>query len=143
VLEPIDRLPRKTRDRLARFAEAFETLDAERYALFATKPLDHSAYEHARRAAEGMIGKGSRRDAIEAATGEFREYALRAYARFPGFINVRTEWTPVGNTEDRTRFLGTLETAVIALILWDELEPADREELLGPWAELAEPAALP
>jgi hypothetical protein len=68
---------------------------------------------------------------------------LRAYARFPGFINVRTEWTPAGNTEDRTRFLGTLETAVIALILWDELEASDRDELLGPWARLAEQAARP
>jgi len=141
VVNPIDRLPRETRDRLARFAQAFETIDADRYALFATKPLDGSAHERARRAAEGMIGKGDRRDAIDAAIAEIREFALRAYARFPGFYNVRTEWTPAGNTEDRTRFLGVLETVVVALVLWDDLDAADRDELLGPWTQLAEEVA--
>jgi hypothetical protein len=32
------------------------------------------------------------------------------------------------------RFLGSVERAVVALILWDELEDDDRIALLGPWA---------
>jgi len=141
VLEPIDRLPRQTRDRLARFAEAFEVIDAEQYAIFATKALDPAAASRARCAADELLGRGTLRKVAIGALGEFREFALRAYARFPGFYNVRTEWTPAGNTEDRTRFLGVLETVVVALVLWDDLDAADRDELLGPWTQLAEEVA--
>jgi hypothetical protein len=36
--------------------------------------------------------------------------------------------------EDRVRFLRSVERAVVAVILWDELSDGDRDALLGPWA---------
>ena len=39
--------------------------------------------------------------------------------------------------EDRARLLQGLERAVVALIVWDDLDSAQRDVLLGPWAYLA------
>ena len=35
--------------------------------------------------------------------------------------------------EDRVRFLGSVERAVVGLILWEDLEPDDLAALIGPW----------
>ena len=143
MLNPIDRLPRKTRDRLARFAEALEGINANDYALFAATPLVPVAATRAHLAADEQLGRGARRDAAATAVDEFRDFATTAYARRLTAVPLLGIRSVSGTAADRLRFLRSLESAVIALILRDELEPADREELLGPWAELAEPAALP
>src|SRR3990172_7455815 len=123
----IERLPIAARDRLARFARAFERIDASQYALFAARPLDSAAHERARESAEFLIAGGSRRDAIRAVVDEFREWVVGAFGRFE--LQAITGIGPrFGTPRDIQDGLAALESAVIALILWDQLEPSDRDE---------------
>ena len=57
----------------------------------------------------------------------------QAYPEWTG----RTLGRSTGSAEDRARIATTLGEAVTALALWDDLDEADRDELLGPWEELA------
>lgn len=130
------------RARLERFAAAFDRLDAREYILYADATADeervHDALEEARR----IAGEGPRKAAIADAIGSARDAAARGYSRRWNLADTFLLYQTVpDNADDRARFLASLERAVVALALWDELPPDDLDVLLGPWADLAARAA--
>lgn len=140
--DAIDSLPARTRDRLDRFAGAFELLDSDLYSAFAAASLDPDERSAALERIQELIGPGSRHAAVLAVLAEFREFAVRSATEALGGINAalltRTNAT---TPEDRVRFLSSLELAVVTVILWDEISPDERGSLLGPWEEMATQAA--
>jgi hypothetical protein len=135
-------LPAGAGARLDRFAAEFERLDAGAYALFATDTDDDAEIRRAMVAAAAAIGAGPRRAAVAAAVASFRDFAARAYSsRLVQTDTVFLFQSLADRPADRVRFAASLERAVIALILWDELAPDGRAALLGPWATMAERVA--
>ncbi len=140
--EPMDSLPAAARDRLERFADAFQGLDSDLYSAFAAASHDPDERLEALARVQELIGHGSRREGVLAALSEFREYAVRsATEALGGYHSVLLTRTNQASPEERLRFLASLELAVVAVILWDEIEPDEREALLGPWEEMATRAA--
>jgi hypothetical protein len=134
-------LPRGSGARLDRFAAVFERLDAGGYSLFATAAEVDDDVRRAMAAADAAIGSGPRRAAIRDAVASFRDFAARAYSsRLVQTDTVFLFQSLADRPDDRVRFAASLERAVIALILWDELPPDDRAILLGPWASMVERA---
>lgn len=140
--DPIDALPRAALDRLDRFAEAFHTLDSGLYPAFAAMSLDVEERRVALERIQAIIGPGSRRAGILAALAGFREFAVRAATEALGGASAEllTRTNPA-SPEERVSFLASLELAVAVVLLWDEIEPDERADLLGPWGEMAERAA--
>jgi hypothetical protein len=135
-------LPAGAGTRLDRFAAEFERLDAGGYALFATRDADDEDVQRAMASAEAAIGAGPRRKAVAEAVASFRDFAARAYSsRLVQTDTVFLFQSLADRPDDRVRFAASLERAVIALILWDELDPDDRSLLVGPWATMSERAA--
>lgn len=136
--DPIDALPRAALDRLDRFAAAFHLLDSGLYPAFAAASHDPDERIVALDRVQALIGDGPRRAEILGALGEFREFAVRSATEALGGANaVLLTRVNSSSPEERLRFLASLELAVVAVLLWDEIEPDEREELLGPWAEMA------
>lgn len=134
--------PAGSDERLRRFATEFERLDASAYATFATVTEGDPEVERAAAAAAAVIGRGPRRAAVREAVDSFRDWAARAYSsRLVQTDTVLLFQSLADRAEDRVRFVASLERAVVALILWDELGPDDRLALLGPWQTMAERAA--
>ena len=129
------------RRRLERFAAAFERIDASQYLTFAEVPdLDELAPAEAE--ATRLIGSGPRRLAAKAAVGAFIDEAAQAYSRRPTLTDTLFMFRSLPDrAEDRVRFLASVERAVVALILWDELNEQRRNVLLGMWGGIAERAA--
>ncbi len=140
--DPLDRLSAAALTRLDRFAEAFQLLDSDLYTVFAASSLDPEDRRAALARVQELIGTSSRREGVLAALAEFREFAVQAATSALGGANAALlTRTNVATPEDRVRFLASLELAVVTVILWDEIEPDEREQLLGPWAEMATQAA--
>ena len=136
-----DALRSAERDRLERFAAAFEGIDPLDYEVFAGTTASEKEIEEARAVAVQAIGSGSRRAAVERAVQAFARAAERALMErsfSPIFLYAGAGRSP--RVEDRVRLVQSLERAVVAVILWDELREAEREVLLGPWARLADRA---
>lgn len=128
------------RDRLERFAKAFEHLDAGAYAQFSGVP-SAAGLESAQDEAMRLVGTGSRREAVKAAVRAFVDEATVAYARRMSLPDTFLLFQSLPDrAEDRVRFLGSVERAVVALVLWDELSEQSLAALLGPWAELVDRA---
>ncbi|MCI0346048.1 MAG: hypothetical protein L0221_11495 [Chloroflexi bacterium] len=141
--DALDRLPRPARERLARFAAEFEMLDAREYTLFGTVPEDIEALERAMAAADAALGLGSRREAVRAAVSAFVDAASIGYSNRLALPDTLLLFQSLADrAEDRVRLIASLERAVVALALWDELDSADLGALIGPWAEVTE-RALP
>lgn len=140
--DPIERLPGPVRARLERFADAFHALDMSAYPAFAAASHDVSERQSALQRVQEVIGVGPRRAAVLAALAEFREFAMQVANEALGGVNtiLLTRSNP-SSAEERVRFLASLELAVATVILWDEIEPDERDDLLGPWAAMAERAA--
>ncbi|MCI0583288.1 MAG: hypothetical protein L0227_10445 [Chloroflexi bacterium] len=140
--DPIGLLPAEARRRLDRFATAFQGLDSEVYAAFAAASHDADERLAALDRIQELIGPGPRRAGVLAALAEFREFAVRsATDALGGFNSVLLTRANASSPGERVRFLASLELAVATVILWDELEPDEREDLLGPWLEMATRAA--
>jgi hypothetical protein len=140
--DPIDALPREARDRLDRFAAAFQQLDTDVYGAFSAASHDPDERLAALARVQELIGPGPRRAGVLAALREFREYAVRsATEALGGYHSALLTRANTASPEERVRFLASLELAVVAVILWDEIEPDERDELLGPWAQMATRAA--
>jgi hypothetical protein len=136
--DPIDALPKASRDRLDRFAVLFEQLDADVYASFAAASQDPDERHEALVRVQELIGQGRRRAGVLAALSQFREYAVRsATEALGGYHSVLLTRGNAASPEERLRFLASLELAVVAVVLWDEIEPDEREDLLGPWLQMA------
>jgi hypothetical protein len=141
-IDPIDALPRSARDRLDRFAGLFQQLDADVYASFAAASADPDERREALVRVQELIGSGGRRVGVLAALSQFREYAVRsATEALGGYHSVLLTRGNAASPDERLRFLASLELAVVAVILWDEIEPDERDELLGPWLQMATRAA--
>jgi len=133
VIDDLRGLRAEERERLQPFAVAFERLDASSYAMFAERP-NEAAIDRAQAAALDRVGTGGRRDAVRAAVRVFMDEATVAYARrFSLPDTVLLFQSLPDRADDRVRFLGSVERAVVGLILWDELEPDDLAALIGPW----------
>ena len=134
----LDTLPAAALGRLDRFAAAFELLESETYPAFAAASHDPVERADALVRAQELIGSGARRAGVLAALGEFREFAVRSATLALGGANsVLLTRVNASSPEDRLRFLASLELAVVAVVLWDEIEPDERDQLLGPWADMA------
>jgi hypothetical protein len=130
------------RARLERFAAVFERLDASRYATL-TEGYDTGDVDAAKAAALELLGGSSRRrDGVRAAVQAFTDRATVAYADRLSLPDTLLLFQSLPDrAPDRLRFLQSLERVVVALVLWDELEPNDRAALVGPWASLVDPIA--
>ena len=136
-----DAMRPQERARLERFATAFETVDPTDYEQFAGTTASEAELARARDAALRGIGSGPRRAAVEAAVRAFTQAAERALAERafnPLVMYGGASSSP--RLEDRTRLVEALEGAVVAVILWDQLRPDERDALLGPWARIADRA---
>lgn len=133
-----DALRHDERQRLDRFARVFEQIDAMDYEQYAGATASDEELEEARATAIGLIGSARRRDAVDRAIRSFTdaaERALRGRAPVPQVLFGLAG--PGIRVEDRARLMQSLERAVVAVILWDELRDGERDALLGPWARLA------
>ena len=128
------------RTRLDGFATLFDRLDASQYATL-TETSDTADVETAKERAGALVGRtGRRRDAVRAAIKAFTDAATTAYAGRMSLTDTLLLFQSLPDrAEDRTRFLQSVERAVVALILWDELEDSDRAALIGPWSDLVAP----
>jgi hypothetical protein len=138
LIDDLKDLPPGERARLERFALAFERMNASSYALFTEVNLSPEVEAAQARALE-VIGTGSRRNAIRAAVDAFVDFATTAYSNRTTLTDtfLMNQSLP-DRAEDRVRFLATVERAVVALILWDELDEDDQAALLGPWGALVD-----
>jgi hypothetical protein len=135
-------LPEGASDRLERFAAAFERLNAGQYVLYATAAEGDDGVREAMAAADAAMATDARRAAVTDAVGAFLDWAARAYSnRLVQTDTVLLFQSLPDRPDDRVRFAASLERAVVALILWDELAPEARDALLGPWSEMAAGAA--
>ena len=136
--DAVDALPVVSRARLDRFAAAFQALDTEVYSAFSAASLDPDERRDALVQVQELIGQGPRRAAVLAALGQFRDYAVwSATNALGGYHSALLTRTNAASAEERMRFLASLELAVVTVILWDEIEPDEREAMLGPWFEMA------
>ena len=135
-------LRRDERNRLERFATAFDGLDPLLYENFGVVPVDEDLLERARESAMGAIGPSeARRDAARAAAKRFVDAADQAMVgrrEYPTILVTGRFSSP--RAVDRAGVLMSLERAVVAVIAWDDLTPDERDILLGPWASLADSA---
>lgn len=137
-LDDLAGLSPEQRRRLERFGLAFERVDASRYPTF-TEIVVSDDVEAAQQRALELIGTGSRRRAVRAAVDAFIDEGTQAYARRASLPDTFLMFQSLPDrAEDRVRFLATIERAVVALVLWDELEDDDRAALLGPWGAVVE-----
>jgi hypothetical protein len=128
-------LDAQARARLDRFATAFDRVNAHDYVQYATEPFDPRATAAAEADVVRLIGSGRRHDAIRGAIEAFVEAAGIAYSNhlaLPQYLLLND--AVADQPDDRRRFLRTLERAVAAIVLWDELSDVDRDLLSGPWA---------
>jgi hypothetical protein len=138
LIDQLDGLRPDERKRLERFAEAFEHIDASQYATFADVPSLEDV-EPAEAEAMRLLGAGPRRGAVKAAVGAFVDEATQAYSRRPTLTDTLFMFRSLPDrAEDRVRFLASVERAVVALILWDELSERSRVALLGLWGGIAD-----
>jgi hypothetical protein len=135
--DPLAGLRPIERERLDRFSVAFERLDASQYVTFAEVPT--ADVEAAEAEATRVLGTGPRHDAVKAAVAAFVDEATQAYSRRTTLTDTLLMFQSLPDrAEDRVRFLGSVERAVVALILWDELSEGSRGALLGLWAGIAD-----
>ena len=135
-MEALAGLTSQERGRLQQFAATFERVSAGQYPMF-TEMIVTDAIRDAQARAIRLIGSGRRKAAVRAAVDAFVDEGARAYSRRMSLTDTFLLYQSLPDrAEDRVRFLATVERAVVALILWDELDPDDRGALLGPWGAL-------
>jgi hypothetical protein len=131
------------RQRLERFAQAFDRIDAGAYIQLADVAVGPEV-DAAEQAALDLLGSGPRRAAVRAAVETFIDAATTAYSNRMSLTDtfLLNQSLP-DRAEDRVRFLSTVERAVVGLVLWDELDDGHLGALIGRWApyveELEEP----
>ncbi len=139
-LEALDGLGQAERDRLEALAAIFDRLDARSYSTF-TEIVESGDVTAAKERALALVGSGPKRDAVRAAVGAFVDAATVAYSRRLALPDTFLLFQSLPDrAEDRVQFLGSVERAVVGLILWDELEDEDRVALLGAWGPSVIPA---
>ena len=105
------------RERLDRFAQAFDRLDASAYIQLAEVVVEADV-RSAQDAALERIGTGQRREAVRAAVASFVDAATIAYSRRTSLTDtfLLNQSLP-DRAEDRARLAASVERAVVGLIL--------------------------
>jgi hypothetical protein len=133
----LDRLPRDTRERLNAFAAALDRVPTEDLPMYVAS-VREPAHQRALETAELVAIEGGLKDAVAAARRAIEDAMVRLSGqslRSSGILGV-TMPTTVGSVSDTARVFRSLEDAVTAIVLGDQLEAADRDELLGLWDRL-------
>jgi hypothetical protein len=135
--DPLDRLPRETRRRLDAFSAKVDDLGIEVLPAFAARPLgpDH---QNAVDNAERIATETGRQEVVAEARQIALDYIERRYAREgyrPG-LGI-TAWPAMTSGRERANLAMSFAQAITAIVLADQLDEADVDELLGPWASLA------
>jgi len=136
-----DGLDARARQRLERFAEEYDQIEAGQFHMFAgpDKPDDELRAAMDRALAELTVE--SRRGAAKAAVGKFVASAQHRYSERFGVAELFGLQMGAPTTAgDRVRVFESLERAVAAVILWDRLDDETRTLLAGPWSGLVEAA---
>ncbi len=138
----MSRLPLRIRQRLDAFAEALDDLSLRDLPLYGALPFDPRRTELARKEADRLAAERGWTDGLIAARRIVLDWLDRRFVElgptdsFPGLPAVSRYSVSV---RDRIRIGQTLADAIRAVVFWDELAEADRDQLLGPWAALVEP----
>ena len=134
--DAIERLPADARGRLQAFAAALERIRLEDLPLYAVQTVEpaHGATVERARAAAAASGLDG---AVDVARDGLTSYLERVYAdaqfRSSG---AALQWGSLGTLEERMRLTQSLGDAAAAVVLWEQLDEADRAEMLGEWARL-------
>jgi hypothetical protein len=137
--DPLLRLPAPERARVARFLDRLERTRVDVMVTLAARPSDERAHAEAVERAEVAARESVRAAAIERVRADADEWVVRLYNRStnqPGWYEAN--WGRPGSGADRANLAASLGEALTALVLWDRLDDADRDELLGPFAALLE-----
>jgi hypothetical protein len=139
LADDLDDLRPEERRRLGRFAEAFDRIDARDYSTFAPV-VDPDGLDIAQEHANDAIRTRERRHAVRGAIEHFVDAAARGYSRRMSLTDTFLLNQSLPDlAEDRVRFAQSVERAVVALALWDDLADEDRVTLLGPWGAIVIP----
>jgi hypothetical protein len=132
----LDRLP-EARARLDQFGRALERIHTDDLTLYASRQRQPD-HRRAVEAAAVAARRGGLEEAVDAARHGLIDYMSRQYAAAQlrvTYVGLNT-LSGLGSTDDQVRIMRSLADAATALVLWDELDEADRAELLGLWARL-------
>ena len=133
-------LPSAARRELESFARQVDTLRMEDLFLFGTRSLDREGHRRAVDEATRIAAERGRPSLPDDVRRTAQDWLIRLFNQ--------TEFAPtvvgpafsrsVGRGSDRAQIASSLSEALLALALADQLDEADRDELLGPWAQLAD-----
>jgi hypothetical protein len=133
--DPATALPADARRRLDAFTEALERVNVGDLSLYAI-PGDEAEIDRARQAAHDVARQRGLAAALEAARHEVVESVADDYrgtAARLGYVGGAAPTVGFGADDDRLRVMQSLADAVMAIVLGDALDEADRGELLGGW----------
>ena len=136
--DPLLRLPLRIRQRLDAFAEALDDLSADDLPLLGARPLDIPVHEAARESADRIAAERGWIDGLAAAFGLALDWLDRRFSEWQVMRTLTAIPNPATRPEDRARVAQSVVDAVRAVALWDDLDEADRDELMGPWAALVD-----
>jgi hypothetical protein len=135
--DPLERLPPAVRRHLDAFSHEVDMIGLDVLPNYAARPL-HASHDRAAANAELVAIESGR----EAAVGEGRRiasaYIERRFAdpgSRPG-LGLGEGGSTLVSGLDRARLARSFGDAIVAIILGDALDPANRDELLGPWGSL-------
>ena len=127
-------LPAEARERLDGFMAALERVNVGDLSLYAI-PVDEAEIERAREAAHAVARERGLEPALEAARHKVLEFVAEDYretAAGLGYVGAGPS-VGFGADDDRLRVMQSLADAVIAIVLGDALDEADRGQLMGSW----------
>ena len=135
--DALDALPADARERLDAFTEALDRVGVGEMSLYAV-PGDEAEIDRARQAAHDVARERGLEPALEAARHEVLEFVADDYRQTVAQLGYSGAAPTVGfgADDDRLRIMQSLADAVMAIVLGDALDEADRTELLGAWDEL-------
>ena len=122
---------------LQAFLQRVERQRAEDLLPRAARPLDEAAHADALAAA----AQAARAGGLQAQVAESQRLVDRWVIELFNSSHLplgwwEANWGRPGTTADRANLAQSLGEAVTAVILGDRLDPGDRDELLGAWADL-------
>jgi hypothetical protein len=120
------------------FWSRLERLRVEDMLALAARPLDAAAHAEALGRAADAAEQAGLTDTIAEATVGVDDWVVRLFNRStsqPGWYEAN--WGRPGSTGDRANLAASLSEVVVALVLGDRIDDADRDELLGAWGDPA------
>ena len=135
--EQVARLPSAVRQRLEAFALALESISTEQVLLLGARPLETEAHEHARAVADERIQWHGWQEPVLSMRNDLLQWMIRRFSQIP-----RSEVVPFAGVPetlqvaDSMRIGQSLADALRAIVVWDEIDEAYRDELIGAWAAL-------